>query len=486
MQNKTPLKVKPNANIKRKTIKINAFTYFLWWCSGAVIPILERIPTDHNKYFGIGGAIFSTWMLATVSGGYALYFMLDNMMVGMLGGILWGWTIFNLDRFITSSMKKRGDSLQHISSIGRIGQFFAELTPAIPRLFIAIVIGYSISIPLELKLFEQEVEEELKLVKQQELNEKVAVMKTMVNKQISTLKQERERLTQEANSQIETLENMSNKRISSLKLDKKQLIKEYNEARTAQEKEKRLLFKDKERYENEITKAQQTIATTIKELQKEKKDGYGPTSIIIENEIKRLRKRFNSVEKLSNKQIENIDENIQSILKKQNENSNNLIKQKKEIEYRIQIASNSFNQQTEINNILNKETKEINQKRTLILKEFKEKSSKLTVKDIQVGFLTRIKALRSLAEKEGNEAVELAQKMIILLILLIEIGPILVKLLSARSLYDARIDHIVLINSILLDKERRLVLRSNNNHYVVDPQLTPEETARDYILSLQC
>ena len=161
-------------------IKINHFTYFLWWCSGVVIPVLERIPSDHSKYFGIGGAIFATWTLATLSGGYALFFMLNDIPAAIIGGLMWGWVIFNLDRFITSSMKKKGDSLQPIYFFGRIGQFLSELMPALPRLFIAIIIGYSISIPLELKLFEREVNEELKLVKQFEVNNQKEVMRGMI------------------------------------------------------------------------------------------------------------------------------------------------------------------------------------------------------------------------------------------------------------------------------------------------------------------
>jgi hypothetical protein len=56
--------------------------------------------------------------------------------------------IFNLDRFIVMSMKKK-DS------------FFKEFFIATPRIFLALLIAFVISKPLELKLFESEIKAEL-------------------------------------------------------------------------------------------------------------------------------------------------------------------------------------------------------------------------------------------------------------------------------------------------------------------------------------
>ena len=44
---------------------------FFWWCAGANIDVLEDCPTDHSKYFGVGGTIVFTALMASFAGGYA-------------------------------------------------------------------------------------------------------------------------------------------------------------------------------------------------------------------------------------------------------------------------------------------------------------------------------------------------------------------------------------------------------------------------------
>ncbi len=414
-------------------VNVNSFTRFIWWCSGAVIPILENTSTDHSKYFGIGGAILSTWILATLSGGYAFYFMLDDKVVAIIGGLVWGWVIFNLDRFITSSMKKRGDSLHKAFFFERIGHFLAELMPAIPRFFIAIIISFSISVPLELKLFEKEINDELKLIKQQDINH-----------------------------QVNAINQIKESKVSKLKEDKRQLILEYEKMKIAQDKNKALLFKDREKYQNEINAIFKEIDITTRKLQNELnglssgKVGYGRIARGIQKRIDALDERRKRIQKLANKQIQNIDENIEAILKKQNMDTISLTKKKAKIDARI----------------------------LKIEQQFETKNTRLEKESIQVGFLTKVKALYAIADKPGNEAVGWAQNMIIILILLIETGPILVKLLSARGHYEAKIDSIVFINSMLLDKEVKMVRLTKDIQFIMNDKLDPETNARNLIKSL--
>lgn len=146
----------------RKEIKYSFFTYFFWWCSGAVIPILEKHPTEKNKFFGMGAAIFGTWMLATFSGIFAFNTIFKSLFIAIPVGIIYGLIIFNLDRFITSSMKKVGNEDEVFLTFEKIQNFFYyEFVPAFPRLVIALLIGLAISKPLELKLFDIEIEKQL-------------------------------------------------------------------------------------------------------------------------------------------------------------------------------------------------------------------------------------------------------------------------------------------------------------------------------------
>ena len=128
-------------------------TDFFWFCSGAHIDTLKRFPTEHNKYVGIGATIFFTALFASLSGGYAMYFVFSGnaaaVLFAILFGVLWGLAIFNMDRYIVASIKKTGSSNHQISQ-------------ALPRILLAIMIGVVISRPLELKIFDKEIRQKLK------------------------------------------------------------------------------------------------------------------------------------------------------------------------------------------------------------------------------------------------------------------------------------------------------------------------------------
>ncbi len=123
-------------------------------CSGADRSLLREAQIDENKYAGIGGTVLFTGILAFFSAGYAIYTVFDSYFFAILFGVIWGLMIFNLDRFIVSSMKSRGS-------------FFRDFFTALPRLVLAILLALVISKPLELKIFEKEINAELALMEQE-------------------------------------------------------------------------------------------------------------------------------------------------------------------------------------------------------------------------------------------------------------------------------------------------------------------------------
>lgn len=129
-------------------MQIPKITRFFWFCSGAHEPLLKRLPTETNKYVGIGGTVFFTGLFAALAAGYALYTVFDSLVLAMFFGFLWGLMIFNLDRFIVSSMKKRNNA-------------WSEWKMALPRLVFAVLLAIVISRPLELKIFEKEINRKL-------------------------------------------------------------------------------------------------------------------------------------------------------------------------------------------------------------------------------------------------------------------------------------------------------------------------------------
>ncbi len=118
-------------------------------CSGADTDILDQCAIgEQNKFAGIGATVFFTAVMATIAASYALYTVFDNGFVAVGFGIIWGLVIFNLDRFIVSTIKKRNKTIN-------------EITQALPRIILAVLIAIVISKPLELKIFEKEINQVL-------------------------------------------------------------------------------------------------------------------------------------------------------------------------------------------------------------------------------------------------------------------------------------------------------------------------------------
>ena len=119
---------------------------FFWMCSGADTDILQNSSkADQIKFAGIGGTVFFTAVMAFIASSYALYTVFDNYFAAIFFGLVWGLLIFNLDRFIVSTIKKRDNK-------------WSEFNQAIPRIILAIIIAIVISKPLELKIFEKEID----------------------------------------------------------------------------------------------------------------------------------------------------------------------------------------------------------------------------------------------------------------------------------------------------------------------------------------
>ncbi|NNL07627.1 MAG: DUF4407 domain-containing protein [Croceitalea sp.] len=122
---------------------------FFIFCSGADTDILQTCSKgERNKYAGIGATVFFTAVMAFIASGYALFTVFDNILVSIFFGLIWGLLIFNLDRYIVSTIKKR-DSIK------------SELLQAAPRIILAIIIAIVISKPLEMKIFEKEINQVL-------------------------------------------------------------------------------------------------------------------------------------------------------------------------------------------------------------------------------------------------------------------------------------------------------------------------------------
>ena len=118
---------------------------FFILCSGADKNLLEGCSEgEQTKYVGIGATVFFTAVMAFIASAYALYTVFDSVYPALLFGLVWSLLIFNLDRFIVSTIRKRD-------------KFGSEFLQATPRIILAVIIAIVISKPLEIKIFEKEI-----------------------------------------------------------------------------------------------------------------------------------------------------------------------------------------------------------------------------------------------------------------------------------------------------------------------------------------
>ncbi|MFX0555552.1 DUF4407 domain-containing protein [Maribacter sp. CXY002] len=158
---------------------------FFILCSGADSEILKSCSKgEQNKYAGIGATVFFTAVMAFIASSYALFTVFDSVYVAVFFGLIWGLLIFNLDRFIVSTIKKRNN-------------FSQEFFQATPRIILAVIIAVVISKPLEMKIFEKEINQvlleqknELTLANKEQLALQYTPKVEQLNQDIVNLKSE--------------------------------------------------------------------------------------------------------------------------------------------------------------------------------------------------------------------------------------------------------------------------------------------------------
>ncbi len=159
------------------TPKAGPIMRFLWKAAGGDRYILERATySDQIKYMCLGGIVFATGAMAGLAGGYAFYTIFSpkdsalidvvdypTVVLSIVFGIIWGLMIFNIDRFIVTSTGK-GDGTEKIT--------WDEFKSAIPRIIMGAIIAITISKPIEIRMFQTEINNKL-YAKQQQLQKEL-------------------------------------------------------------------------------------------------------------------------------------------------------------------------------------------------------------------------------------------------------------------------------------------------------------------------
>ncbi|MEU9888447.1 DUF4407 domain-containing protein [Sphaerisporangium sp. NPDC051011] len=107
--------------------------------------ILDRVPLERTLYTGLGGVVLGTAAVAAVSMWFFLGQMLDGYSIAAIVPVLiWALIVLNLDRWLISKSS---------------GMWQRRVVMLIPRLLLAVVLGFIIAEPMVLRAFETAVEQ---------------------------------------------------------------------------------------------------------------------------------------------------------------------------------------------------------------------------------------------------------------------------------------------------------------------------------------
>lgn len=401
----------------------NKFEHFLVSCSGANKEILQSCPrSEIIKQAGIGTTILLTSILAFFSGSYALFTIFKNYPTAIIFGITWAIMIFNLDRLIVSSMRKRGN-------------FLSQFKMAIPRIFLALIIAIVISKPLEIKLLESKIEKELFHIKKQQTDVLSEECKNIANEFESKINAEDKKvITKENQKPLEMVE-LEGKEMG-LQSEIKSLEKS--------------IRKKNAKYYKEIRSLEQKLDSYSES------DDFLDVTTSLQNEIKQLNRKIYG--------------NKRPIRRKSEE----LQKVKKDIDVAFATyRSDMANLKTEV-------TSEKDRLRIERDKQMAECQSTLAKGGnlyTENSLPDLIVALSSAGDK--NSVVSWISIFIMLLFIIVETVPIFVKLISPRGPYDELLDaeeHKIKIEAMdSINEQNRLLNKKISILQSIDEQEITQE-----------
>jgi hypothetical protein len=183
---------------------INPLKHFLWTCSGATISILKtkECETEHSKYVGVGAAVFLTGVLAGVAASYAFSTVFDSISWAVAFGAFWGVMIFNLDRYLVLSIRKKAPNAA--AAWGeRLKNWGGVFILVAPRMLLAALLAMVIAKPLELLIFKDEILVEMQGLQAERATE---VKQSLDDKEIERLDKEIQQLKDQNKKEQEELD----------------------------------------------------------------------------------------------------------------------------------------------------------------------------------------------------------------------------------------------------------------------------------------
>lgn len=421
--------------------KPNLIQRFFIICSGADKSIIEECPTEWNKFTGIGATIFFTGLLASLSGGYALYTIFRVVQLDDLDkikdvidtnalwfavpfGLLWGAIIFNLDRFIVSTFHKSNET-KFWEKLGR------EFLQASPRILLAVIIAITISKPIEIKIFESRLAEQIQrneiAAKKINIDDFSAVHGLAAKEErVKNLDTTISKLQTELETDPQNVKNLINIDLVQAKKELTSIINTNDPKIKVNENERYSISKNPNSYIYTTDSLGNSINTgNYTQAAKNKRS-------VLSQEIHNLKKEIEKKQK----SVTDIEKQIKD------ERKSYQYQKTQEITVR-KIEKDSANVQLTTS--------------TAIAGKEAEKANKISEKAFTNNFITQIEALGNLTN--SDKTMWWTSLMITLLFLTIELAPILTKLITKRGVYDEMLERIEYENMI---KQKEIISRKNS------------------------
>ena len=399
---------------------------------GADLNILKKCPNDRNKFIAIGIGVLNTALLSMLTMGYAIYSVINEenlslitILAILIFSIFWGFIIFGIDWGLISTIhKKRKYDLKSGT--------FLVLT-AIFRLLVAAVISFTVSKPIEVLVFKEYLpvaRREMQKDYQDKLNADEVGKEDNATQNLLDAENELiqwskdkdakyekdpivKKLIEEKNSQISNYENLnarykslnskSSQRQTSAQSSINSISRQISDIKNGRE-----LVSDLE--QQQINNLRNSMSSYISTR------NYERNQINLRNrELGALNSKIKSKQKEIDSRIEEIDEENKKITDQIIEKKNRLNIEKDSISNNANIVYNK-----------NKEVSDVFEHNNLINNI------------IAIGYLEKWKndPNANLGEKEIAKKVIFVRWLLMILILIIDIAPIVIKLLIKRGSYE--------------------------------------------------
>jgi hypothetical protein len=138
-----------------KEVEASAWDKVLWWMAAADPQLMKDCGPDRFRYSVIGYTVMATWLFATLAWGYFFSTLFDDSLIIIPAALFFGFVILTIDRGLLAGLNSTGGKNRWLS---------LSL-----RLVLALTIGFFISQPVVLMLFEKDINAHLPVVKEKKI-----------------------------------------------------------------------------------------------------------------------------------------------------------------------------------------------------------------------------------------------------------------------------------------------------------------------------